>query len=189
MRSIPDRSTLGAKRAGQLIDPAHRINFPLLSMNSFLLIFIIVVLFVCAAYLLRWAVPRLMLPEWRSAYAFEETVTRLTEAVKAGGWVVQSLVELEKSIEKNGGGIVRPVRLINICQAKHAARIMNDDTARRVSVLMPCTITVYEKSDGSIWIGAMNPGLIAPLFGGVVAAVMGGPVAREQAAFIRTVCQ
>jgi hypothetical protein len=36
---------------------------------------------------------------------------------------------------------------------------------------------------------AMNPGLIAPLFGGVVAAVMGGPVAREQAAFIRTVCQ
>ena len=49
-------------------------------------------------------------------------------------------------------------------------------------------VTVYEKSDGSIWIGAMNPGLIAPLFGGVVAAVMGGPVAREQAAFIRSVC-
>ncbi len=66
---------------------------------------------------------------------------------------------------------------------------MNDDTARRVSVLMPCTISVYEKADGSVWVGAMNPGLIAPLFGGVVAQVMAGPVAREQADFIRSVCQ
>jgi hypothetical protein len=81
------------------------------------------------------------------------------------------------------------VRLVNLCQAKHAAAIMRDDTARRVSVLMPCTISVYEKSDGSVWIGAMNPGLIAPFFGGVIAEIMGGPVAREQAAFIRTVCQ
>ena len=103
MPSILDRSRPGAKRAGPLIYPAQHNSFPLLSMNSFLLIFIIVVLFVCAAYLLRWAVPRLLLPEWRSAYAFEETVTRLTEAVKAGGWVVQSLVELEKSIEKMAG--------------------------------------------------------------------------------------
>jgi uncharacterized protein (DUF302 family) len=139
--------------------------------------------------LLRLLLPRWMLPECRSAHSLEETVTRLSDTAKAAGWVVQSIIELEKSIEKNGGGVVRPVRLVNLCQAKHAAAIMRDDTARRVSVLMPCTISVYEKSDGSVWIGAMNPGLIAPFFGGVIAEIMGGPVAREQAAFIRTVCQ
>ena len=139
--------------------------------------------------LLRRFLPQWMLPECRSPHALEETVTRLADTAKAAGWVVQSIIELEKSIEKNGGGVVRPVRLVNLCQAKHAATIMRDDTARRASVLMPCTISVYEKSDGSIWIGAMNPSLIAPLFGGVVAEVMGGPIAREQAAFIRTVCQ
>ena len=158
-------------------------------MNLLLIATLLAVLLVAGYWLLRFGLPRLMLPECRSAYPLEDTVTRLTDAAKAAGWVVQSIVELEKSIEKNGGGVVRPVRLVNICQARHAARIMHDDTARRVSVLMPCTISVYEKSDGSVWVAAMNPGLIAPFFGGVVARVMGGPIAREQAAFIRTVCQ
>ncbi|MBI2518100.1 MAG: DUF302 domain-containing protein [Opitutae bacterium] len=153
------------------------------------ILLLIVALFITCVWLLRRGLPRLMLPEQRSAYGLEETVKRLTDSALAAGWVVQSVVELEKSIAKNGGGTVRPVRLVNICQAKHAARIMNDDTARRVSVLMPCTISVYEKSDGSVWVGAMNPGLIAPLFGGVVAAVMGGPVAREQESFLAAVRQ
>ena len=135
----------------------------------------------------RVFLPRLILPETRSDYSLDATVTRLTDAAKAAGWVVQSIVELEKSIEKNGGGVVRPVRLVNICQARHAARIMNDDTARHASVLMPCTISVYEKSDGSIWVGAMNAGLIAPFFGGVVAEVMGRAVPREQESFIAAV--
>jgi uncharacterized protein (DUF302 family) len=155
-------------------------------MNLLLVIILVAVLGATGLWLLWRRLPRLMLPEWRSALPLEDTVLRLAEAAKAAGWVVQSIVELEKSIEKNGGGKERPVRLVNLCQAKHAAQIMNDDTARRVSVLMPCTISVYEKSDGCIWIAAMNPGLIAPLFGGVVARVMGGPVAREQAEFIRT---
>jgi uncharacterized protein (DUF302 family) len=158
-------------------------------MNPILIIVSLAVVVLAGFALLRHFLPRWMLPECRSAHSLDETVTRLADTAKAAGWVVQSIIELEKSIEKNGGGVVRPVRLVNLCQAKHAATIMRDDTARRVSVLMPCTISVYEKSDGSIWIGAMNPGLIAPIFGGVVAEIMGGPVAREQAAFIRTVCQ
>ena len=158
-------------------------------MNLLLVIVTLAVVLLAGFALLRRYLPHWMLPECRSPHALEETVTRLADTAKAAGWVVQSIIELEKSIEKNGGGVVRPVRLVNLCQAKHAARIMRDDTARRTSVLMPCTISVYEKSDGSVWIGAMNPGLIAPFFGGVVAEVMGGPVAREQAAFIRTVCQ
>lgn len=156
-------------------------------MNTLLLLLLIAGLIGVCLWLLLRALPGLVLPEVRSAHGLDDTVTRLADAAKAAGWVVQSIIELEKSIEKNGGGVVRPVRLVNICQAKHAARIMNDDTARRASVLMPCTISVYEKRDGSVWIGAMNPGLLAPFFGGVVAQVMGGPVAREQAAFIRTV--
>ncbi|MFZ5494624.1 MAG: DUF302 domain-containing protein [Verrucomicrobiota bacterium] len=133
--------------------------------------------------------PRLLLPERPSRFGLDETVTRLTDAARAAGWVVQSVIELEKSIEKHGGGTVRPVRLVNLCQAKHAARIMNDDLARRVSVLMPCTVSVYEKSDGSVWVGAMNPGLIAPFFGGVIAEVMGGAVAAEQDRLLASVRQ
>ncbi len=136
------------------------------------------------ALALRSQAPSLMLPEQRSPHSVDETVRRLSESAKASGWVVSSIAALDESVAKHGGPKLRPVRLVNLCQAQHAGRILGDDTARRVSVLMPCTISVYEKQDGSVWVAAMNPGLIAPLFGGVVDEVMAGPVAREQASFI-----
>lgn len=158
-------------------------------MKQFLLGFVLgpVLVLVVLAVFLRARAAELMLPEQRSPHSVEVTVQRLTDAAKAGGWVVSSVANLDESVAKNGGPKVRPVRLVNLCQAQHAGRILGDDSARRVAVLMPCTIAVYEKQDGSVWVAAMNPGLIAPLFGGVVAEVMGGAVAKEQAGFLATV--
>jgi uncharacterized protein (DUF302 family) len=155
-------------------------------MKTFILGFLLgpVVLLASLVLYFRAQAPALMLPEQRSPHSLETTVQRLSDAAKASGWVVSSVTILDESVSKHGGPKVRPVRLVNLCQAHHAGRILQDDTARRVSVLMPCTIAVYEKQDGSIWVAAMNPGLLAPVFGGVVAEVMGGPVAREQASFI-----
>lgn len=141
------------------------------------------------ALFLRAQAPALMLPETRSPHSVDATVERLSAAAKAGGWVVSSVTALDESVARHGGPKIRPVRLVNLCQAQHAGRILSDDSARRVSVLMPCTLAVYEKTDGSVWIAAMNPGLIAPLFGGVIDEVMAGPVAREQAAFITSALQ
>jgi uncharacterized protein (DUF302 family) len=49
---------------------------------------------------------------------------------------------------------------------------------------MPCTISVYEKSDGKAYIGSMNAGLLGKMFGGTVAEIMGEKVADDQQAFI-----
>lgn len=54
-----------------------------------LLLFSIVALFAACLWLLRRALPGLLLPEQRSAHGLDETVTRLTDAAKAAGWVVQ----------------------------------------------------------------------------------------------------
>jgi uncharacterized protein (DUF302 family) len=128
--------------------------------------------------------PKLMLREQISPYGLQATVQRITNNAIAAGWVVSSVGALDESVEKHGGGELRPVRLVNLCQAQHAARILNHDPARKVSVMMPCTIAVYEKADGTIAVGTMNAGLLGRLFGGVVAEVMGGPVAREQREFV-----
>ncbi|MBN2508370.1 MAG: DUF302 domain-containing protein [Verrucomicrobia bacterium] len=128
--------------------------------------------------------PRLMLREQRSPYNLLQTVQRITTNAVTQGWTVSSVVPLDESIRKHGGGQVRPVRLVNLCQAHHAATILNEDKARIVSVMMPCTIAVYEKADGKVYVGTMNAGLLGRMFGGVVAAIMGGPVAREQRQFV-----
>ncbi len=60
---------------------------------------------------------------------------------------------------------------------------MKDDKAMFVTVMMPCSISVYEKSDGNVYVSTMNAALMGRMFGGTVAKVMSGPVAAETAGF------
>jgi uncharacterized protein (DUF302 family) len=132
-----------------------------------------------------WLVmPGQMLKEYRSPFGVEETVAAIQEKAVADGWVVASVQSLDQSVKKHGGGELPPVRLVNLCQAHHAHEILREDESKIVSVMMPCTISVYQKDDGHTYIGAMNAGLLGKMFGGTVARVMGGEVAAAQRSFI-----
>jgi len=74
--------------------------------------------------------------------------------------------------------------LINMCQADHVYNILKEDGNRVLSVMMPCTISVYEKTDGITYIGAMNAGLLGKMFGGSIAEIIGDVVAKQQQMFI-----
>jgi uncharacterized protein (DUF302 family) len=91
---------------------------------------------------------------------------------------------IHKSIRKHGGGELPPVMLVNICQPGYAYDILKEDDNKIVSVFMPCTISVYEKSDGKAYVGTMNAALLGKLFGGSVAEIMGEKVAADQRKFI-----
>lgn len=131
----------------------------------------------------------LMLRERPSPVGLEETVQRITKAAEAEGWKVQAVKKLDESIKKNGGGEVLPVRLIEVCNGKHAGRMMRDDDARRVSVFMPCTISVYTKRDGTTYVSSMNANLLGRLFGGTVSDVMAGHVSDAQERFIGAIAR
>ncbi|HSG26924.1 MAG TPA: DUF302 domain-containing protein [Candidatus Krumholzibacterium sp.] len=128
--------------------------------------------------------PGMMLKEYRSPLGFDETVEKIKENAVAEGWVVSSVTALDESVRKHGGGDLQPVMLLNLCEPHHAYNILKEDKNKVVSVMMPCTISVYRKSDGSTWVGAMNAGLLGKMFGGTVATVMGGSVAEQQQRFI-----
>ena len=66
--------------------------------------------------------------------------------------------------------------LINFCQENHACSILKEDPDKVISVMMPCTIFVYQKSYGHAYVGIMNAGLLGTVFGGTVAEVMDGTV-------------
>ncbi len=138
-----------------------------------------IVLFAVAAKL---AAPGMMLKERISPLGYEETVQKIENAVTNGGWVISRKMDMQKSLAKHGREIPR-VTLLKICEPNHAAAILNDDDAMYVSLMMPCTIAVYEKSDGQTCVGTMNSGVMGRIFGGTVAEVMAGSVAPETAAF------
>ncbi|MBT8129315.1 MAG: DUF302 domain-containing protein [Gammaproteobacteria bacterium] len=135
--------------------------------------------------MIGWAyAPELMLIEHESPYSVEKTVEMIRGNAINEDWVVPGVSPIHKSIKKHGGGELPPVMLINICQPDYAYDILKEDDNKIVSVFMPCTISVYEKSDGKAYIGIMNAALLGRMFGGTVADIMGEKVAADQRKFI-----
>jgi uncharacterized protein (DUF302 family) len=127
--------------------------------------------------------PQLMVSETQSPLSYEETLARIENNVTNGGWKVSALMRLDKSLAKEGKAVL-PVASMKICQPDYAEQILNDDGARFLSAMMPCSIAVYEKADGMTYISTMNAGLMGRMFGGTAAEVMAGPVAKETQGFI-----
>lgn len=127
--------------------------------------------------------PKMMLHEKESPLDYQETVTHLERVITNSGWVISRKIDMQKSIARYGKAIPE-VTIIKICQADYAEKILNTDEAMYVSVMMPCSIAVYRKSDGKTYVSTMNTGLMGKLFGGVVASVMGGPVAADEKKFM-----
>ena len=115
----------------------------------------------------------MMVEERVSPYGVDETVKKIQENALAIGWVSPGVKNMNKSIAKHGGpDIGGPVRIIELCNADHASNILKEDEARYASVLMPCAIGVYTKSDGKTYVVNMRAGMMGSMMGGVVADVM-----------------
>lgn len=135
--------------------------------------------------ILGWfLMPGMMIIEYESPHGLNETVEKIKTRAIAEGWVVTGLKPLHKAVKKHINKDIAPVILINMCQADHAYNILKEDGNRVLSVMMPCTISVYEKTDGKTYIGAMNAGLLGKMFGGSIAEIMGDVVAKQQQIFI-----
>ncbi|MEQ8186329.1 MAG: DUF302 domain-containing protein [Candidatus Eremiobacterota bacterium] len=125
-----------------------------------------------------------MIIEKLSPYGLEETVQKIVDNAKAEKWVISGVKDLAKSIEKNGGEKLLPVKLIELCNVDYSGKMLKEDASRYASVMMPCTISVYEKSDGKVYVSFVNTKLMGQMFPGTVGEVMGGPVGEAQSRFL-----
>jgi len=141
--------------------------------------------FIASAIMYWNAMPGLMLMEAKSPYTVDETVAKIKAKAKSKGWAIPSVKPLHKSIKKHSHGklIVPPVMLVNLCNAEFAYGAIEKDENKKISVFMPCTISVYEKTDGTTWVGYMNAELLGKMFGGDIARVM-SEVGLDQLSFI-----
>lgn len=141
-----------------------RSNLIYLSVGALVGVFIfLVVLFAMA--------PSLMMTESQSKYDFNETVELFQQSVTDAGWGILNVHDMQ-AVKANLGYEVLPVKIFDVCSGQYSARILEVDDARIVTPMMPCRISIYEKSDGNTYVGRMNSGLVARLFGGVINDVM-----------------
>ena len=126
----------------------------------------------------------LMFREIPSPFGVEETVARIQQNIQnaGNGWSLSGLRNAAKPIEMDGGNVL-PVLMIEACSTQYSKPILNEDSVRFLSILMPCKISVYKKNDGKTYIGMMNAELIGSLFGSMVGDIM-KKVSADQAKFI-----
>jgi len=124
----------------------------------------------------------LMVQEYPSPYSMEETAARIQHNIQDAGWSLSGLRSPSNTIRKLGATVPNTL-LIEACNPDYSKPIIKERQTRILSILMPCTITVYEGDDGKTYIGLMNSGLMGQLFGRMVAGVM-ADVAADQEKFI-----
>jgi len=112
-----------------------------------------------------------MFLENESKYDFDETVEKLKAEAELKTWKVIAIHDLENTLANNGYEVL-PVKVFSVCHPKHSSKILEKDDERLVSSLMPCRVSVYEKSNGKVYISRMNTGELAKSFGGVIEEVM-----------------
>ncbi len=121
----------------------------------------------------------LMLLEDESQYNFEQTEAKLRESIKAQGWVVPTVHDLQKSMAKFGHEI-KPVKVFEVCEPNIANKVLSASDDRIVSSLMPCRISIYEKNDGKTYISRMNSGLMAQVMSPLIIEVMSEASAQNE---------
>lgn len=126
-----------------------------------------------------------MFREVPSPFGVEETAARIQANIKAvgNGWKLSGLRDPAGAVARAGSNVL-PVLLVEACSTEYSKPLLKDDTTRILSILMPCSITVYKKQDGKVYVGLMNAGLMGKLFGSKVAAVM-DKVAADQDRFVK----
>lgn len=109
--------------------------------------------------------------ESQSKFGFSETVEKMVQSVTEAGWKVVATHDLQQTLQKNGVDVL-PVTVLSICHPKHSGKLLKTDTERFISPMMPCRVSVYEKSNGVTYISRLNALSLTPLLEGSSGEVM-----------------
>ena len=115
--------------------------------------------------------PGMMLKESESRYDFDRSVEVFTQTASDMGWSIPTVHDMKETMDNFGHDVLN-AKVFELCHPDHASKILKLDDERIVSSMMPCRVSIYEKSDGKTYISWMNTAMMGNMMGGVIADVM-----------------
>ncbi len=109
--------------------------------------------------------------ETLSPFDFRSTVELLSKEIENKSWKISNVYDLQKTLNQHGKDVL-PVKVFSLCHPNHSSRILEKDSERIISSMMPCRVSIYEKADGKTYISRMNSSMIAAGLGGIAEQVM-----------------
>lgn len=115
--------------------------------------------------------PDQMFLENASKFPYDETVRLLTDRISAIGWKTSMIHDLQATLKKNGKEVL-PIKIFELCNPVYSGQLLEVDSLKIYSSMMPCRLSVYEKEGGKAYISRMNSAAMAAMIGGKVEEVM-----------------
>ncbi len=111
---------------------------------------------------------QMMIKEIRSPFELEKTVRVLSDRINnEPGWHVVAEYNQQSEVKKHGGEKdIGKMKIVEYCSGKYASDMLADDNRKKLSTILPKSFSVYEKSDGSVYLATMNGSVIGKLFKG-----------------------
>ncbi|MCF7992319.1 MAG: DUF302 domain-containing protein [Thiohalocapsa sp.] len=122
-----------------------------------------------------------MIEEERSPLGFDATVAKIIDNAEARGWEAPKVFDFQASLIAHQRPDPGRMSVIKLCSPNFASRMFASDDSKFVAVMAPCSIAVYEKSDGHTYVSRMNMSLMSKLMGNGVGPVLADIAADDEA--------
>jgi len=107
----------------------------------------------------------------QSQKSFPETLKTFKEEVGKAGWSLLNVNNMAGVLSERGFTL-HPVVVLDVCSGKHSVRILGNDDYRPFSAFMPCRVSIYQTSDGKVFVARMNAAAVTEMMLTGVAEVM-----------------
>lgn len=94
--------------------------------------------------------------EKKSKFDFETTVETINQSALDTSWKVSAIHDMQANMA-NAGKEVLPAKVLELCKPSISYNILNTDSDRFITALMPCRISIYNKHDGLTYISLFDP--------------------------------
>ena len=78
----------------------------------------------------------------------------------------------------------QPMEVYRLCKAPYAYELLETESERKISSMLPCAISIYKKSDGVTYISKVNMPLVTQLLGGKSVEIFNKKIVPEQEAIM-----
>jgi len=107
----------------------------------------------------------------QSQKSFPETLNAFKKEVRKAGWGIVNINNMAGMLSKRGFTL-HPVVILDVCSGKYSAQILSKDDYRPISAFMPCRVSIYQTSEGKVFMARMNIGAFTNMMPPEVAKVM-----------------
>lgn len=123
-----------------------------------------------------------------SPHSFPATLAAFEHEASEAGWSILNRNNMAGTLSERGFTI-DPVVILDVCSGRYSAQILEEDAYRPVSAFMPCRVSIYQDSQGDVFISRMNVPDFLPMMPEGVAEVMEKSSEEIEAIIERTVAE